>query len=105
MSGPGAMVQTMTESPKSGCVVCHLDDERSLSVTRLSTGETVVVCGSHELMHKRSSKTAQSVAELRAMVKNRRHAIDRRSLQIDELGAQLSEAFADEKRAVNERRR
>jgi hypothetical protein len=95
----------MTESPKSGCVVCHLDDERSLSVTRLSTGEAVVVCGNHELMHKRSSRTAASVEELRAMVKNRRHAIDRRSLQIDELGAQLSEAFADEKRAVNERRR
>lgn len=99
------MVRSMTLALKSCCVVCNLDDARSLSVTRLSTGETVVVCGSHELMHKRSSRTAASIAELRAMVKNRRHAIDRRSLQIDELGAQLSEAFSEEKREVNERRR
>jgi hypothetical protein len=95
----------MTDELQSGCVVCKMDDERSLSVTRLSTGENVVVCGNHELMHKRSSKTAATVAELRAMVKNRRHSIDRRSLQIDELGAQLSEAFSDNRRAVNERRR
>lgn len=95
----------MTESLKPGCVVCTNEDARSLSVTRLSTGETVVVCGSHELMHRRSSKTAASVSELRAMVSNRRRSVDRRDLQIDELGAQLSEAFSDERRAVNERRR
>ena len=99
------MVQTMTESPQSGCVVCRIDDERSLSFTRLSTGESVVVCGNHELMHKRSSRTAASIAELRTMVGNRRRSTDRRSLQIDELGALLSEAFSDERRAVNERRR
>jgi len=95
----------MTEVLKSGCVICRTDDARALSTTRLSTGDSVVVCGTHELMHKRSARTAASIAELRSLLGNRRHSTDRRSLQIDELGAQLSEAFSDDKRAVNERRR
>lgn len=95
----------MKSVPSLGCVVCGAADARVLSMTRLSTGENVVVCGSHELMHKRSVKTASSIAELRGMLRDRRRAHDRRSLQIDELGAQLSEAFSDDKRAANDRRR
>ena len=95
----------MKAVPSGCCVVCEMSDARGLSTTRLSTGEIVIVCGIHELMHKRSSKTAGTRAELRAMFRDRRRSYDRRSLQIDELGAQLSEAFSDEKRASNDRRR
>ena len=93
----------MKSSPKS-CVVCSVNDARGLSTTRLSTGEVVTVCGLHELMHRRSSRTASSIAELKTLTKERRRSVDRRSLQIDELGAQLSEAFAEDKRASGDRR-
>ncbi|MGH7282336.1 MAG: hypothetical protein ACRELY_12475 [Polyangiaceae bacterium] len=95
----------MKAAPNSCCAVCDMSDARGLTTTRLSTGEIVIVCGNHELMYKRSSKTVASRSELRAMLRDRRRSCDRRSLQIDELGAQLSEAFSEEKRAANDRRR
>lgn len=97
------MVQAMMSAPKS-CVVCSVTDARGLSTTRLSTGELVVVCGLHELMHKRSSRTAATVAELRSLTHERRRSVDRRDRQIDELGALLSDAFAEDKRASGDRR-
>ena len=95
----------MKPAPNSCCAVCDITDARTLTTTRLSTGEIVIICGNHELMYKRSSKAAASRAELRGMLRDRRRSYDRRSLQIDELGAQLSEAFSDERRAANDRRR
>lgn len=97
-----------TSLPKEPCVVCGANDARGTATTRLASGEVVAVCGSHELMHRRSSKTARSVMELKSLLQNRRSTRDRRSLQSgeegDELGAQLSEAFAAEQRNATDRR-
>ncbi len=94
--------------PKKPCVVCGANDARGAATTRLSTGELVVVCGSHELMHRRSSKTARSVSDLKSLLQDRRSMRDRRSLRSgeegDELGAQLSEAFAIDQRDASDRR-
>ncbi len=94
--------------PKEPCVVCGANDARGAATTRLSTGEVVVVCGSHELMHRRSAKIARSVSDLKSLLSNRRSMRDRRSLQSgeegDELGAQLSEAFATDQRNKSDRR-
>ena len=93
---------------KDPCVVCGASDARGAATTRLSTGEVVVVCGTHELMHRRSPKTARSVSDLKSLLKNRRSVRDRRSLrgsdEGDELGTQLSEAFATDQRNASDRR-
>lgn len=89
-------------------MVCGANDARGAATTRLSTGELVVVCGSHELMHRRSAKTARSVSDLKSLLSNRRSMRDRRSRESgeegDELGAQLSEAFAANQRNSTDRR-
>jgi hypothetical protein len=75
------------------CVVCGHADGRALVTTRLLRGEVVVVCGTHELMHRRSGRTAQSAGELRTMLGERRGS--RRRMPIpDELGARLIDAFS-----------
>jgi hypothetical protein len=88
------------------CVVCGLSDERALSTTRLLRGEVVVVCGTHELMHRRRERPAANVAELRAALRDRRETRRRRPIP-DELGARLIEAFSapSERRASGDRRR
>ena len=88
------------------CVVCGESDARALCTTRLSRGDVVVVCGTHELMHRRSERKAESAAELRAMLRDRRESRRRRPIP-DELGARLIEAFSSqsERRAAGERRR
>ena len=95
----------MTEKLGS-CVVCGENDARALSTTRLSRGDIVVVCGTHELMHRRSERKAETESELRAMLRNRRESKRRRPIP-DELGARLIEAFSmsSNRRAVGERRR
>ena len=86
------------------CVVCGCADGRGLTTTRLARGEVVIVCGTHELIHRRASKRADSVAELRALVRDRRET-SRRKLAGDELAGRLSEAFAvPSNRRVRERR-
>jgi hypothetical protein len=88
------------------CVVCGLSDERALTTTRLSRGDVVVVCGTHELMHRREPRKAETEAELRAALRDRRESLRRRPIP-DELGARLIEAFSSpsERRASNDRRR
>ncbi len=88
------------------CVVCGHSDARALCTTRLSRGDIVVVCGTHELMHRRAARPAETPSELRAMMRERRES--RRRLPIpDELGARLIEAFStpSERRASGDRRR
>jgi len=88
------------------CAVCGLSDARALCTTRLSRGEIVVVCGSHELMHRRAARKAETVSDLRAMMRDRRDTRRRHPIP-DELGARLIEAFStsSERRASGDRRR
>ena len=88
------------------CVVCGEMDARALCTTRLSRGDVVVVCGTHELMHRRAERKAETAGELRAMLRDRRETRRRRPIP-DELGARLIEAFSasSERRAVGDRRR
>lgn len=87
----------------SGCTVCGARDERALTTTRLSNGDLAVVCGTHELMHKRCSRPATSISELRGMLKERRLGRDRRTPG-DELGGELEQAFSPHRRAADRRR-
>jgi hypothetical protein len=91
-------------STLEGCVVCGERDERSLSTLKLGEGARVVVCGSHDLIYRRSGKVARDVDELRAIVRDRRERALRRD-DGDELGAQLSAAFSPDRRASGDRRR
>lgn len=87
----------------SGCTVCGTRDERSLTTTRLKTGDLVVVCGTHDLMHQRAGRIAITVSELRGMVKERRLGRDRRT-KGDELGCELESAFSPHRRSADRRR-
>jgi hypothetical protein len=87
-----------------GCVVCGERDERALSTVKLAEGARVVVCGSHDLIYRRSGKVASSIDELRAIARDRRQRSLRRD-HGDELGAQLMAAFAPDRRAAGDRRR
>lgn len=75
------------------CVVCGSQDARILSSTALSSGATVVVCGSHALAHGRQKRPARSVSELRAVLTERRSPSDRRASVTDELAQSLTLAF------------
>jgi hypothetical protein len=99
-------LRAMTEKLGS-CAVCGENDERALCTTRLSRGDIVVVCGTHELMHRRAERKADTASELRAMLRDRREPRTRRRPIPDELGARLIEAFStsSNRRAVGERRR
>lgn len=88
----------------SGCTVCGARDERALTTTRLENDDLVVVCGTHELMHRKSGKTAATVSDLRALLKDRRLGRPRR-VQGDELGGELESAFSPHRRAEADRRR
>ncbi|MDB4997811.1 MAG: hypothetical protein JWM74_5243 [Myxococcaceae bacterium] len=89
------------------CVVCGERDARQLTTTPLAGGEVVTVCGSHELMHRRATAAASSIAEMRAMLGDRREPRERRFEMTDELGAQLADAFTftSDRRSIRERRR
>ncbi|WP_394843237.1 hypothetical protein LZC95_40075 [Pendulispora brunnea] len=71
---------------------------------RLAGGEPVVVCGTHELMHRRASRTARSIEELRALLAERRKLTDRRAPNPDELAGALTHAFSPDRRASDDRR-
>jgi hypothetical protein len=87
-----------------GCVVCGERDERSLSTLKLGDGARVVVCGSHDLIYRRSGTIAFDLAGLRQIARDRRDRGLRRD-HGDELGAQLAAAFAPDRRAAGDRRR
>ena len=90
----------------SRCAVCGLCDVRALATLRLTGGAQVTVCGTHELMHRRIGGTVRTLEELRAKMKERRKPDERReSLPGDELGNELTAAFAGERRGAGQRRR
>jgi hypothetical protein len=96
--------------PKAGprCCVCGESDRRALVVVALGgreggEGSGVTLCGSHELMHRRSGSVASSEKELRELLRDRRGRRERR-LEGDELGAALTAAFNAERRAAERRR-
>jgi hypothetical protein len=99
-----------TKAISRTCAVCRADDERMLVEMRLGR-EDVILCGSHALMHRRSREQAKTVAELCALVSDRRGRIerrgddDRRLGEIDALGIELTAAFAGERRVSRERRK
>jgi hypothetical protein len=68
----------------------------------LTQGATATLCGSHDLIYRRGGVGARSLAELRAMLCERRGRRDRRR-EGDELGAALNEAFSGAKRVADRR--
>jgi hypothetical protein len=94
----------MQQFASGACAVCGERDARALSTLRLAGGEPVVVCGTHELMHRRAGRTARSIEELRSFVKERRKTVDRRNLDTDELAQALTLAFSQDRRAGADRR-
>jgi len=69
----------------------------------LRGGDRATLCGSHALMHRRSTVQAGSVAELRALLRDRRGRRDRRDGG-DELGIALEAAFQPNPRGADRRR-
>src|SRR5258706_8829538 len=74
---------------RSACVVCGELDERALSTLKLIDGSRVFVCGTHDLIYRRSGETASNVEELCTIAKERRERSVRRDVG-DELGARLT---------------
>ncbi len=101
----------MNQRPQQGrqqepCVVCGLDDARALTTARLGDGTDASVCGTHYLVHARMTTPATSVTELRSTLREKRRRTERRGqmAEVDELGAQLAEAFTTERRVGSDRR-
>lgn len=89
------------------CSVCGSTDARTLSTTPLASGSIVVVCGSHAVAHARLGRPAETVAELRKTLADRRDRDDRRDRRpgdVDELAASLASAFTAERRGQGRRR-
>jgi hypothetical protein len=93
----------MMQAAGSSCCVCGARDARTLLEVALRGGARATLCGSHALMHRRSPVQAASVAELRALLRDRRGRRDRREGG-DELGIALEAAFRSDRRGVERRR-
>jgi hypothetical protein len=86
------------------CCVCGANDKRSLVELTLAGGKRVTLCGSHALMHRRSTVQARSPEELRQLLRDKRARPERRDDEGDALGAALAAAFAGARREVHRRR-
>ena len=86
----------------SACCACGAKDARTLVDVVLRGGARVTLCGSHALMHRRSTVQASSELELRRLLRDRRGRRDRRDDQ-DELGAALNAAFNGDRRGPDRR--
>jgi hypothetical protein len=86
----------------SSCCVCGTRDARALVDVVLIGGARVTLCGSHELMHRRSPVQARSAGQLRTLLGDRRGRRDRRT-EGDELGAALTAAFSGSRRVADRR--
>jgi hypothetical protein len=93
----------MTQALGSSCCVCGTKDARALVDVVLVGGGRATLCGSHALMHRRSTSQARSESELRELLRDRRGRRERRR-DGDELGAALTAAFSGERRAADRRR-
>jgi hypothetical protein len=89
----------------SSCCVCGATDARALGEVVLIGGERVTLCGSHELMHRRSPTQARSASQLRGLLGDRRERDDRRATgpNGDELAAALAAAFSGDQRIADRR--
>lgn len=99
------MIPKERNAPGIGpCAVCGLRDSRALVMVDLPSGIRVTLCGSHELMHRRSGQRSRSVAELKTAFVERRR-VERRGARRhdDELAEKLQAAFTRERR-TSERR-
>jgi hypothetical protein len=85
------------------CAVCDIRDARALVEVALASGTRVTLCGSHELMHRRSKTKAKTAADLRAAFGERRDRERRGKGEVDELAARLSAAFGRERRGAERR--
>jgi hypothetical protein len=90
-------------SVRGACAVCAVSDGRLLVSVELSGGESVVLCGSHELLHRRSGARSRTVAELRAALGERRASKRRATGEVDELAERLTAAFTRERRSAQRR--
>jgi hypothetical protein len=93
----------MTQTLGSSCCVCKASDGRTLVEVVLHGGAHATLCGSHALMHGRSTERASTEVELRRLLGDRRGRRDRRDDQ-DELGAALNAAFNGDRRGPDRRR-
>jgi hypothetical protein len=92
----------MKEVLGSSCCVCGARDARQLVGVVLIGGARATLCGSHALMHRRSSVQARSLAQLRELLGDRRERRERRSTG-DELAAALTAAFSSDRRMADRR--
>jgi hypothetical protein len=92
----------MTQSLSGCCCVCGASDARTLVQIGLVGGGQATLCGSHAVMHGRAGTKARSEPELRELLRDRRGRRERRELG-DELGAALTQAFNEERRARERR--
>ena len=76
-----------------------MSDARGLVDVDLAGDPCITLCGSHELMHRRSGWKARTLTELRMAFGNRRDT-DRRGGQgeVDELAEALTAAFTRDRR-------
>jgi hypothetical protein len=92
----------MREVLGSSCCVCGSTDARALVGVVLPGGVPATLCGSHALMHRRSSAQARSASQLRELLGDRRDRRERRSMG-DELAAALTAAFSNDRRVADRR--
>ena len=102
----GRTATSSASSPeaKGPCAVCGMSDARGLVEVDLADEPCVTLCGTHELMHRRTGSCAQNVSELRDAFGDRR-STDRRGGpgEIDELAESLTSAFTRERRTAARR--
>jgi len=93
-------------SGSRACAVCGSVDARTLSSTTLASGVVLTVCGSHAVAHARAPRQARTVADLRALLADRRESQDRRGRhagEVDELAQSLAAAFRADRRGPGRR--
>jgi len=92
------------ESVEHGaCAVCGTRDARVLMMVELAGGAAATLCGSHALMHSRTTEPCRTVTELRAALAERRDTERRAQGEGDELAERLTAAFTRDRRASERR--
>ncbi len=86
-----------------GCSVCGFADRRGLVEVTLKSGARFTLCGTHALMHERSTNVAATPEHARALLSERRSQA-RRHVYADELAEALSLAFTNDRRKASDRR-
>ncbi|MBX3211002.1 MAG: hypothetical protein KF850_03130 [Labilithrix sp.] len=85
------------------CAVCGTRDARLLVMVELHGGAAATLCGSHALMHSRTTEPCRTPAELRAALCDRRSEDRRAAGEGDELAERLTAAFTRDRRASERR--